>query len=61
MNPAIDEIQPPVRPVDGTRAYHLRAEGQTWSAIANLLHCTVERAKHAAARYANAHAVHVFG
>lgn len=64
MNPAFalppDAAVTP-QPVDGTRVYHLRAEGQTWSAIANCLDCTADQAKHAATRYANAHAFHVFG
>lgn len=64
MKLALDATPPPpapTPPVDSTRAYHLRAQGQTWGAIAARLDCTTERAKHAATRYANAHAVHVFG
>jgi hypothetical protein len=48
-------------PIDGARAYQLRAEGCTWTAIGGTLGCTADQAKHAAARYADARSAYVFG
>lgn len=58
---ALPVAAPTSQPVDGTRAYHLRAEGRAWEGVAAQLGCSAGAAKSAAGRYAGARELHVFG
>jgi hypothetical protein len=55
--PAIVAMGPPV---DGARAYHLRAEGAVWASIDTILNCPPGASKDAAERYANSRGLYVF-
>ena len=47
-------------PIDGTRAYQMRSEGQPWEVIERELNCGSGAAKKAAERYAISRRLYIY-